>query len=130
MDFRFDERLKKDLVKEAEPLPDSYIERIAVLLEELPHDRIKSRKNFKFRYAAALAGLLLVSSGAQAAVNMYREYLNSMSREEKIELNEKIQKTTDHSDHFSRELSDDEREKMEYLREKYENGGLLPKKKL
>lgn len=130
MDKRFDERLKKDLVKGAEPLPDSYTERVAALLDDLPHNQIKHKKSFKLRYAAALAVFLLMASGAQAAVNMYQEYLGSMSQGDKKELNERTQRVADNSDHFSRKLLDGEREKIEHLRDKYENEGLFPKEKI
>lgn len=130
MDKRFDEKLKKDLVKDAGPLPESYKERVAVLLENLPHNQMEHKKKFKFRYAAVLAVFLLMASGARAAVNMYQEYLSSMSREDKKDLNERTQKMADNSDHFSRELSNNERDKIERLRDKYENDGLFAKEKI
>lgn len=92
---------------------------------------MKPKKNFSFRYVAAVLGIcLLMASGAKAAVNVYREYLSSMSQEDKDLLNEKTQKVTDNSDHFSRELSNGEHQKMEYLRNKYENDGLFPQEKI
>lgn len=130
MDKKFDERLKRNLAKDAGALPDSYTERVAALLENLPHNQMKHKKNFKFRYAAALAVFLLMASGAQAAVSVYQEYLSSMSREDKMGLNERTQRVTDNSDHFSRELSDNEREKIEHLRDSYKNGGLFPQEKI
>lgn len=129
MDKKFDERLKKALVKDAGPLPDSYTKRVAALLEELPNRQIKHRNSFRY-VAVLLAFVLLMASGAQAAVNMYQEYLSAMSQEEKEQLDEKTQKVTADSDHFSRELSEKERKKIEQLRDRYENEGMFPQEKI
>ena len=131
MDRDFDEMLKKSLAEQAEPLPKSYTERVEKVLSELPDKKTEYIKRLNLKYvAAAIIAFCMVVTGAHAGVNIYREYLHSMSNEDKEQLNEKTQNTTDDSDHFSRELSGSENNKMESLRNKYEKEGLFPEKRI
>lgn len=131
MDRKFDEKIRKGLIQDLEPLPVSYTDKIGALLEELPNIEKKHTKKFNMKYVvAAVIVLLLGSSGTYAAVNVYQEHLSSMSREEKKRLNEKTQKVAVASDQFSRELSAEECEQLELMQKKYEKEGILPQEKI
>lgn len=131
MEQKFDEIIRKDLMQNAKPLPASYTDKIATVLENLPDIEKKHVRITYLKYAvAALVVLMLGSSGAYAAVNLYQSHLSSMSLQEKEALNEKTQKQVVQADRFSRELSEKERNRMELLQEKYENDGLFPEEKI
>lgn len=131
MNDNFDEMIKQNLLKNAEPLPNSYTEQISALLSKLPQKVVGHKKNICLKYAVvALIIFSMMGSATYAAINAYQDHLTSMTLDEKEKLNDNTQKTTDNSDHFSRKLSKNELNKFEFYRKKYESEGIFPKNKI
>ncbi len=131
MDKSFEDQIKYKLIKDVEPLPDSYTERISTLIEQLQESKAERTIKFNIKYAAIILGLFVLgASGTNAAVHVYQQYLSSMSQTEKEQLNKKTQRLLEELDHFSRDLSKEERGKIESLRKKYENDGMFPEEKI
>ena len=85
MEKEFDERLKRDLRRDAEPLPVSYTERIETLLKNLPDNKKRQAVKFHFGYAAAVVCIfLLMASGAHAAVKVWKDMYSDNSVSEHI----------------------------------------------
>lgn len=127
---RIDEEIREELIRTAEPLPESYEQRVKDVLRHLPD---KKKHWWMFPRAASVAvivGVLVVSSGVAAGVKLYQKRLESMKPEQVGELYSVIQKQQIDADLYSRELSETEEEKLTELREKYKKEGLFPKKEI
>lgn len=127
---RIDEEIREELIRTAEPLPESYEQRVKDVLRHLPD---KKKHWWMFPRAASVAvivGVLVVSSGVAAGVKLYQKRLESMKPEQVGELYSVVQKQQIDADLYSREMSETEEEKFTELREKYKNEGLFPKKEI
>ena len=129
---RFDQEISGRLQKEAKPLPLEYTEKVDRVLKGISEETEIRRKPASYlKYAAALLVLaMLTTTGTQAAVNLYNKHMAEMSEEEKKDLNRKTQLEKVSKDSFSRELTGEEQEQLEKLRNKYETEGVFPQEKL
>lgn len=89
-------------------------------------------KNVRIRYAGQIAAaivcaLFLFGTGTvYAAVSIYQEYMEKMSDGEIEQRYEAVQSGSKEADSFSRRLSEEERQRMEGLRQAYKDGEKFP----
>ncbi len=127
---RMDEKIREELIRTAEPVPDSYEQKVKEVLQHLP-DRKKYRWTFpRAASVAAIVGVLVVSSGVAAGVKLYQKRLESMKPEQVGELYSMIQMQQIDAYMYSREMSATEEEKFAELRDQYENEGLFPEQEI
>ena len=129
---QFDREISDRLQQEAKPLPLEYTEKIDRVLEGLSEKTEIRRKPVSYwKYAAALLLFaVLTTTGTQAAVNLYSKHMTEMNEGEKKDINRKTQSAKTDEDSFSRELTGEEQERLEKLRNKYETEGVFPQEKL
>lgn len=129
---QFDREISDRLQQEAKPLPLEYTEKIDRVLEGLSEKTEIRRKPVSYwKYAAALLLFaVLTTTGTQAAVNLYSKHMTEMNEGEKKDINRKTQSAKTNEDSFSRELTGEEQERLEKLRNKYETEGVFPQEKL
>lgn len=129
---QFDREISDRLQQEAKPLPLEYTEKIDRVLEGLSEKTEIRRKPVSYwEYAAALLLFaVLTTTGTQAAVNLYSKHMTEMNEGEKKDINRKTQSAKTDEDSFSRELTGEEQERLEKLRNKYETEGVFPQEKL
>lgn len=129
---QFDQEISDRLQQEAKPLPLEYTEKIDRVLEGLSEKTEIRRKPVSYlKYAAALLLFaVLTTTGTQAAVNLYSKHMTEMNEGEKKDINRKTQSAKTDEDSFSRELTGEEQERLEKLRNKYETEGVFPQEKL
>lgn len=129
---QFDREISDRLQQEAKPLPLEYTEKIDRVLEGLSEKTEIRRKPVSYwKYAAALLLFaVLTTTGTQAAVNLYSKHMTEMNEGEKKDINRKTQSAKTDEDSFSRELTGEEQERLEKLRNKYETEGIFPQEKL
>ena len=129
---QFDREISDRLQQEAKPLPLEYTEKIDRVLEGLSEKTEIRRKPVSYwKYAAALLLFaVLTTTGTQAAVNLYSKHMTEMNEGEKKDINRKTQSAKTDEDSFSRELTGEEQERFEKLRNKYETEGVFPQEKL
>ena len=129
---QFDQEISDRLQQEAKSLPLEYTEKIDRVLEGLSEKTEIRRKSVSYlKYAAALLLFaVLTTTGTQAAVNLYSKHMTEMNEGEKKDLNKKTQSEKADEDSFSRELTGEEQERLEKLRNKYETEGVFPQEKL
>lgn len=125
-----DEKIREELIRTAEPLPESYEQRVKEVLQHLP-DRKKYGWTFpRAASVAAIVGVLVVSSGVAAGVKLYQKRLESMKPEQIGELYSVIQKQQIDAYLYSREMSETEEEKFAELKGQYEKEGRFPEQEL
>ena len=129
---QFDQEISDRLQQEAKPLPLEYTEKIDRVLEGFSEKTEIRRKSVSYlKYAAALLLFaVLTTTGTQAAVNLYSKHMTEMNEGEKKDINRKTQSAKTDEDSFSRELTGEEQERLEKLRNKYETEGVFPQGKL
>lgn len=129
---QFDQEISDRLQQEAKPLPLEYTEKIDQVLKGLSEKTEIRRKSVSYlKYAAALLLFaVLTTTGTQAAVNLYSKHMTEMNEGEKKDINRKTQSAKTDEDSFSRELTGEEQERLEKLRNKYETEGVFPQEKL
>ena len=129
---QFDQEISDRLQQEAKPLPLEYTEKIDRVLEGLSEKtEIRRKLVLYLKYAAALLLFaVLTTTGTQAAINLYNKHMAEMGEGEKKDLNKKTQSEKADEDGFSRELTGEEQERLEKLRNKYETEGVFPQEKL
>lgn len=129
---QFDQEISDRLQKEAKPLSLEYTEKVDRVLKGISQETEICRKPVSYlKYAAALLLLaVLTTTGTQAAVNLYSKHMAEMGEGEKKDLNRKTQSEKADEDGFSRELTGEEQEQLEKLRNKYETEGVFPQEKL
>lgn len=92
----------------------------------------KHVRNFRVRYAgpiaaALVAAVFVICTGTvYAAVSAYQAYMEKMSNEEVQERYEAVQVGEAEADSFSRNLTEEERERMQSLKEAYQSGEIFP----
>ncbi len=125
-----DEKIREELIRTAEPLPESYEQKVKEVLQHLP-DRKKYGWTFpRAASVAAIVGVLVVSSGVAARVKLYQKRLESMKPEQIGELYSVIQKQQIDAYLYSREMSETEEEKFAELKGQYEKEGRFPEQEL
>lgn len=130
----FDEKFSELLQKSEFELPNSYEMRFQNTLEKISVKRTKRYFLLFHSKVAAVIALCVISLsmsiGAGAAINLYKQRMNSLKEEEMVRYNSEVQNTDKEADSFSRQLSTLERDKMLKLRKEYETEGRFPTKKI
>ncbi|MCR5754275.1 MAG: hypothetical protein K6G30_05600 [Acetatifactor sp.] len=80
--------------------------------------------------ACIVGGMLLTSVTAYAAVSAYQEYMSRMSVEELEDRYTQIQSGTKEADSFSRTLTQEERARLDALKEAYQQGLRFPEESM
>ncbi len=135
MNEKIDEKIRAELIRTAEPLPESYEKRIKEVLQNLPEKKMpeKNKRWWIFPKTMTLAvmiGVVVVSSGVAAGVRLYQKRLASMKPEQVEEMYSAVQDQQVDADRYSREMLGEEEEKFRELKEKYEREGLFPQKEI
>lgn len=130
----FDVKFSELLQKSEFELPNSYEMRFQNTLEKISAKKAKRYFLLFHSKVAAVIALCVVSLslsiGAGAAINLYRQRMNSLNEEEMLTYNSEVQNTDKEADSFSRQLSKLERDKMLEFREEYETEGRFPTKEI
>lgn len=118
--------------KEEINTPKSYEDRVQKILDELPESQVEERRKLKIRPAFAMAAVLvlIMSVTAGATINAISKRMNDMSNKEKQQMITDMDKSNADKDSYSRKLTDSERERMDKMREQYENEGRFPEGKV
>lgn len=138
---RLEEKMDQMIRKEKITYPDNYDEFIQNILEQLPEEpqfqesdkKKKSRKSFHMAWkiaAAALMVLVLAGIPTGAALRSYLKKMEMMNEEKRQEYVEDLENCTADKDHYSRELTEQEKERIKQLMKKYESGECYPAKEL
>ncbi len=132
---KIDEKIRAELIRTAEPLPESYEKRIKEVLQNLPEKKMPEKKKRwwvfpKTMTIAVMIGVVLVSSGVAAGVRLYQKRLESMKPEQVEEVYSAVQEQQIDADRYSREMSETEEEKLRELKGRYEGEGLFPQKEM
>ncbi len=133
MKTQFDQKIREMVREEKAILPPSYNIKLNAALELIEQQEHTKWKVSKYRIAAALLAFILIaglSVSAVAAVNRYYERMQQMSEEEINKLNDEVQISDANADSFSREITSEERKRMEQLTNEYENKGVFPQSEL
>lgn len=123
--------IRKEIKQEEIKVPESFFRRINMTLENLPEKETEKReahtKN-RFRYAAAITAVfcLLISGTVYATANYVQQRMLSMDENEKKEMVAYTRKSVKDIDTYSRELTVDEKERMETLLYDYRLQGKFP----
>lgn len=119
-----DEIIRRKMREQAADIPESFRNHIRTLMRELPAEPKAERRKYPVYKIAILffAACLLCSGTCYAGVKLYQQRLRDMSRTERKELNDKIQKSDVYADAYSRDLNETENNMFDQLREEYENG--------
>lgn len=123
--------IRKEIKQEEIKVPESLFRRINMTLENLPEKETEKReahtKN-RFRYAAAITAVfcLLISGTVYATANYVQQRMLSMDENEKKEMVAYTRKSVKDIDTYSRELTVDEKERMETLLYDYRLQGKFP----
>lgn len=129
---RIDKKIFEMAKKEEINTPKSYEDRVQKILDELPESQVEERRKLKIRPAFAMAAVLvlIMSVTAGATINAISKRMNDMSNKEKQQMITNMDKSNADKDSYSRKLTDSERERMDKLREQYENEGRFPEGKV
>lgn len=123
MDQKIDDKIKSILLENDIDMPEECQNRINDTLKRLP---VKKNKKWQMRLRPAVVivvtCLLMSSITVFAAVNYVRQRMEKLPDEVKDSYYEGVQKSTAAADGYSREMTDDEKERMEELKVNYENG--------
>lgn len=119
-----DEIICRKMREQATDIPESFQDHIRTLMRELPTEPKAERKKYPVYKIAVLflAACLICSGTCYAGVKLYQKRLQEMSKTERKQLKEKIQKSYADADSYSRDLTEAENKMFDQLREEYENG--------
>ena len=125
-----DSKIRLKLLAQDITLPDECQKRINKTIKGLPDYEIK-KVHLRFRPIIVIVAVCLVMSSITvfAAIDYIRQRMESLSEEEKESYYEGVQNSQADADSYSREFTDSEKERIEELRAKY-NNGLYPAQKL
>lgn len=128
---KIDEQLKKLAGKSEPKLPEGYEERMEKLLENLPAKRARRMPRQWCAVAAVFAVVLLAGvSVVNGTIHYLNSRMNEMSDSEISDYNEAVQTMPIEADSYSRELTEEERERMAKLQEEYLSEGRYPESRL
>lgn len=126
----FDEELKELLQGTKIQVPESYDKKVE---EALLNISIPSKKRYLHLFYSKTAAVIVIcvtvlasSLGVGAALNLYREKMQSMTEEEKKHYNKEVQDSEAAGDSYSRALTEKEEKRMQSLRAAYEKQGKFP----
>lgn len=126
----FDEELKELLQGTKIQVPESYDKKVE---ETLSNISIPSKKRYLHLFYSKTAAVIVIcvtvlasSLGVGAALNLYREKMQSMTEEEKKHYNKEVQDSEAAGDSYSRALTEKEEKRMQSLRVAYEKQGKFP----
>ncbi len=126
----FDEELKELLQGTKIQVPESYDKKVE---EALSNISIPSKKRYLHLFYSKTAAVIVIcvtvlasSLGVGAALNLYREKMQSMTEEEKKHYNKEVQDFEAAGDSYSRALTEKEEKRMQSLRAAYEKQGKFP----
>ena len=126
----FDEELKELLQGTKIQVPESYDKKVE---EALSNISIPSKKRYLHLFYSKTAAVIVIcvtvlasSLGVGAALNLYREKMQSMTEEEKKHYNKEVQDSEAAGDSYSRALTEKEEKRMQSLRAAYEKQGKFP----
>ncbi len=123
----FDNYIKEQMQKTAKSLPNTYEEKIARTMEHLSEEKENVQwKSFPRVAAIVCVCVVLGTTGVYAGVKSYMQRLESISDEKIREIDSNIQEYDNDADAYTRELTESEKERMEQLRQAYENEGKFP----
>ena len=96
MNEKIDEKIRAELIRTADPLPESYEKRIKEVLQNLPDEPLPEKKKRwwlfpKTMTLAVMIGVVAVSSGVAAGVSLYQKRLASMKPEQVEEMYSAVQ---------------------------------------
>ncbi len=125
-----DNKIRTILLDNDITIPDQCRRRMNEIIYGLP-DKVHKKLQVQFWPKVAIAAVCLMISSITvfAAVDYVRQRMESLSEEEKDSYYEGVQSSPANADSYSREFSDNEKEKMKELRANYENG-VFPAQKL
>lgn len=134
---RTDQRIRQYMEQNIDvPLPEGYEEYVKEKIAFARHETEggtngQSRMLPRVAAVAIVIGVLAVGGmGAYAAVGYVQSRMEQMSDAEKEEYIEDVQDSDANADSFSRALTEAEQERLEDLRQQYENEGRFPERKL
>lgn len=131
MKENMDMMIRQKIQKEQVAIPEHYFKKINLTLQSLPEKVAENKKNsakirFKHVVPVAAALCLLISGTVYAAVNYVQQRMLSMDENEKKEMADYTRKSEQDIDTYSRELTEDEKERREALLYEYQHQGKFP----
>ncbi len=124
-----DEKIRVTLMDNDIHIPDECLKQMEDTISGLTNND-KHEKQKRFRTAVAIViCLFLIPITAFGAVDLMKQRMKDLTKEEKDEYYQGLQSSTANADSFTRELTKSENDKMEELKVKYKNG-LFPAKAL
>ena len=130
MNQNIDNKLRAILLDNDITIPDDCQKKIIKTIQGLP-DKVIKKSLIQFWPKVAIIAICLLFSSITvfAAVDYIKQRMENLSIEEKDSYYEGLQNSSANADSYSREFTDNEKKKIEELREKYENG-VFPEQKL
>ncbi len=130
MNQNIDSKIRMRLLDNDINIPEGCRKRIDETIQGLP-DKVSTKWHMQFRPTAAIVVVFLLMSSitVYAAIDYIRQRMESLSEEVKDSYYEGLQNSPANADSYSREFTDNEKERIEELRAKYENG-IFPAQKL
>lgn len=129
-DIRADKKIQAYITQNLHiPISDDYDSYIDQQIWKAKHARKRRRRYM--RIASIILGVLLICAsgvGVYATANYVHKRMEKLTQEEKGAYVEDLQNSEANADSFSRELTQEERERAEELQQKYENYGCFPEK--
>lgn len=125
-----DESIRRALREQAPPLPEGYEEKIHEILRQLPEGKRAGRRRPRAAAVIVMCVLVSVAATAAATVKTYRQRLVGMSWDKMETINSRFQASLENADHYSRELSADEKDRIDVLRGQYEEDGIMPQEEI
>ena len=105
--------IRKKIQQEQIKVPDSYFKKVNLTLQNLPEKTTKY--HLKYVAAVAISSCLLISGTVYAAVNYIEQRMLSIDENEKKKMADYTRNSVKDIDTYSRELTEDEKERMEML---------------
>lgn len=116
--------IRKKIQQEQIKVPDGYLKKVNLTLQNLPEKT--TRYHLKYVAAVGVSFCLLISGTVYAAVNYVQQRMLSMDENEKKEMADYTRSSVKDIDTCSRELTEDEKERMETLLCDYQVRGKFP----
>lgn len=116
--------IRKKIQQEQIKVPDSYFKKVNLTLQNLPEKTTKY--HLKYVAAVVISSCLLISGTVYAAVNYVEQRMLSIDENEKKKMADYTRNSVKDIDTYSRELTEDEKERMEMLLYDYQVYGKFP----